>query len=176
LIFTKLGLCGEYALEPELCCDERGFFANSWNKKELKNKNLNSNILECNISFNKKKGTIRGLHFQKHPYEQVKIIRCTKGKIFDVALDLRKNSNTFLQSSALELSDTNHKLHYIPEGCAHGFQTLEDNSELFYQMSQFYFPKFSSGVKWDDPKFQIKWPLKPTVVSQKDKSWSIFKI
>jgi len=113
------------------------------------------------------------LHYQIRPYEQVKLIRCTKGKIFDVVVDLRPKSKTFLQWCGVTLSSQNHKMNYVPKGCAHGFQTLEDNTEVFYQISQLYKPKFSRGIRWNDEKIKIKWPLKPTIISDKDSSWKM---
>ena len=174
MIISKCNLPGEYILEPEKVEDERGFFANSWHEKEIKKNGLEPKLRECNISFNKKKGTIRGLHYQVSPYQQIKLIRCTRGRIFDVALDLRPISPTFLKWSSIELSSENYKMHLIPEGCAHGFQTLEDNSELFYQMTQFYMPKYTNGVKWNDKSFEISWPLEPTIISKKDSLWPSF--
>jgi len=117
---------------------------------------------------------MRGMHYQEPPYEEVKLVRCTKGKIFDVIIDLRKNSTTFKKWISVELSAENHKIIYVPEGFAHGFQTLEDNTEVFYQMSQFYNPDSARGVKWDDKAFNIKWPLKPTLLSEKDQSYEDF--
>jgi len=170
MIFKKTKIDNAIVIEPKKIRDRRGFFSPIWDLKIFKQNKLNYKIAECNASFNKKKGTIRGLHYQIKPYEQVKLIRCTKGKIFDVTVDLRPKSKTYLQWYGIRLSSQNHKMNYVPEGCAHGFQTLEDNTEVFYQQSQMYKPKFSRGVRWDDEKIKIKWPLKPTIISDKDSS------
>ena len=173
MIFKKTKIDNALVIEPEKIKDKRGFFSTTWDYKIFKQNKLNYNIAECNTSFNKKKGTLRGLHYQIKPYEEVKLIRCTKGKIFDVVVDLRPKSKTFLHWYGVILSSQNHKMNYVPKGCAHGFQTLENNTEVFYQMSQLYKPKFSRGVRWDDKKIKIKWPLKPTIISDKDSSWKM---
>jgi len=173
--FIKTKLAGAYIIELEKFEDERGFFINTWNKKKFEEKKLNVNLTECNIAFNKKKGTIRGLHYQVSPYEGAKLIRCTRGKIWDVTLDLRPNSETFKQWISVELSADNYKLNYIPEGCAHGYQSLEDNSEVLYLMSQVYMIEFERGIKYTDPTFNISFPLEKTIISKKDLSWELFK-
>jgi len=174
LIFTETKLKGSYIVDIEQINDERGFFARSWDKNIFDQKGLNSNLFQCNISFNKKKGTLRGMHFQEEPYQEAKLVRCTRGSVYEVMIDLRENSSTFKQWEAIELHSDNHKMLYIPEGFALGFQTLEDNTELFYQMSQFYMPKFSRGVRWNDEAFKISWPLDISVISQKDQSFNSF--
>ena len=170
MIFNETKLKGSYVIHIEKFEDERGFFATSWNNEILNQNNLNSKLTECNISFNKKKGTLRGLHYQLSPYEGTKIVRCIRGKTYDVILDLRPKSQTFKQWIATELSADNYYANYIPEGCAHGFQTLEDNTEVLYLMSQVYMPEYSCVVRWDDKAFGITWPIKPTVISKKDSS------
>ena len=175
MIFKKMNLEGVYLIESEKIEDERGFFARVWDSKKFLENNLNPKIVQCNISRTKLKGTIRGLHYQKNPFEENKLIRCTKGKIFDVLLDLRPTSKTFKKYEGFELSEDNHKMVYVPEGFAHGFQTLENNSEVFYQVSQWYTPSSESGIKWNDPAFQIKWPLDLAEISQKDQNWKLFK-
>jgi len=174
--FFETKLQGAYILEIDKAEDKRGFFANVWEKRIFKKRNLDINLTECNIAFNKKKGTIRGFHYQIKPYEGTKLIRCTRGKILDFTLDLRPKSKTFKQWISMELSQENHKLNYIPEGCAHGYQTLEDNSEVFYLMSQEYNPKFERGVKFSDPTFKISLPLEITTISEKDLSWESFNV
>ena len=169
--FTKIKLEGAYIIEPEKISDERGFFARVWDSKILNEKNLSSKITQCNISFNNLKGTIRGLHFQKKPFEEEKIVRCTRGKIFDVIVDLRKKSNTYLQYYNVELNETNQNMLFIPKGFAHGFQTLEDNCEVFYQMSEFYNSDKADGIRWDDKAINIKWPLQLTKISEKDQNY-----
>lgn len=173
MIFKKMKLDGVFVLEIEKIKDERGFFARSWDTEIFSKMNLKSQIIQCNISFNNTKGTIRGMHFQIKPYEEGKIVRCTKGEVFEVIIDLRENSETFLQWDSIKLTQDNHKMVYVPEGCALGFQTLENNTEIFYQMTQKFFPKFAKGLRWNDPKLGIKWPLPPTVISQKDKLWPL---
>jgi dTDP-4-dehydrorhamnose 3,5-epimerase len=175
MIFTKTKLSGAHIIEIEKCSDERGFFARTWDSKIFKKKGLNPNLVQCNISFNKEKGTVRGMHFQKSPYEEDKIIRCTKGKIYDIIIDLRKNSPTFTKWEGFELSEENYKMLYIPKGFAHGFQTIEKNSEIFYQMSEYFMPEYASGIIWNDPLLKIVWPLPISTISKKDLSYSNFK-
>jgi len=168
MIFKKTKIKGSFIIEPEKIKDARGFFALTWDNDEFKKNGLNSKLFECNTSFNKKKGTLRGLHYQITPYEGSKLVRCTRGKIFDVIVDLRPKSGTYLKWIGVKLSSNNYKMNYVPEGCAHGFQTLEDSTEVFYQMSQIYMSQYTRGVRWDDPTFNISWPLKPTIISKKD--------
>lgn len=175
MIFTETKLKGMFIIELEKHKDERGFFARTWDQKKISEFGLNPKIVQCNISFNKKKGTIRGMHYQIAPYEEAKLVSCTKGKIFDVAIDLRSKSKTFKEWIGSEISARNYNMLYIPEGFAHGFQTLEDNTEVFYQMSEFYMPEFARGIRWDDEAFQIKWPFKPPIISKKDLSFVPFK-
>ena len=175
MIFTELKLKGAFIIELEKNEDERGFFARTWDKKEFEKLGLNSKLVQCSISFNKKKGTLRGIHYQEVPYEEVKLVRCTKGKIFDVIVDLRQISKTFRQWMAIELNDENYKMIYIPKGFAHGFQTLENNTEVFYQMSQIYVPKHAKGLRWDDPTLGISWPIKTPIISNKDSSWELIR-
>jgi dTDP-4-dehydrorhamnose 3,5-epimerase len=171
MIFHETKLKGAFVIEIQKNQDERGFFARSWDKTSFERNNLNSNLIQCNISFNKKKGTIRGMHYQVEPYAETKIVRCTKGKIFDVIIDLREKSKTFNEWQGFELSAENYKMLYVPEGFAHGFQTLEDNTEIFYQMSQIHMPDYSRGIRYDDKRFQILWPLPNPTISQKDLIW-----
>ena len=171
---TETKLKGSFIIEPEKLIDERGFFARTWDKKIFEELGLNPKIIQCNISFNKVKGTIRGMHYQVAPYEEAKLVRCTKGKALEVMVDLRSHSSTYKQWLGVELSDENYKMIYVPEGFALGFQVLEDNTELFYQMSQAYMPEFGRGIRWNDPTINISWPLKPTVMSEKDSSLPLF--
>jgi len=175
MIFTETELTGAYIIEIEKLEDERGFFARTWDKKIFEENGLNSRVTQCDISFNKLKGTIRGMHFQIPPYEEAKIVNCIKGKIFDVIIDLRSGSGTYQKWVSVELSDQNKKMLYIPEGFAHGFQTLEDNTLVYYQISEVYSPEQARGVRWDDKAFQIEWPLKKTVISRKDLSYKPFR-
>ncbi|MGA9995462.1 MAG: dTDP-4-dehydrorhamnose 3,5-epimerase [Pyrinomonadaceae bacterium] len=158
MIFTETKLKGAFIIEPERLEDERGFFARSWSEREFAARGLSGKLDECNISFNKRKGILRGMHFQAAPFAQAKLVRCTMGAIYDVAVDLRSNSETFKQWVAVELTAENRLMFFIPEGFAHGFQTLSDNAEVFYQMSGVFHPQSASGVRWDDPAFAIEWP------------------
>ena len=169
-----LDIQGVFVIEIEKNHDSRGFFARSFDKKIFAELGLKSDFVQNNISFNKIKGTIRGMHYQKIPFQEAKLVRCVRGKVFEVVLDLRKDSKTYKKWVSEELSSNNFKLIYVPEGCALGFQTLEDETELFYQMSQYYNPEASVGVKWNDPVFNIKWPLEVTVISEKDSSFNLF--
>ncbi len=155
--------------------DERGFFARSFCQNDFNEHGLKVNVAQCNVSFNKKKGTLRGMHFQLPPKAEAKLVRCTRGKIYDVVIDLRTGSPTYCQWEAVELSADNYRALYIPEEFAHGFQTLEDNSEVFYQMFEFYAPEYASGVRWDDPAFGITWPLPGPIISERDQSYPAYK-
>lgn len=173
-MFTETKLNDVIIIEPEKLEDERGFFARMWDKKIFESNGLNPKIDQCSISFNKKKGTFRGMHYQHSPYEEDKLVRCTKGKIFDIIVDLRSSSSTYKQWKGFELSEENHKMVYVPKGFAHGFQTLTDNTEVFYQISQEFMPDYSRGFRWDDPTFEVKLPLEISVISKKDLSYEIF--
>lgn len=171
MIFSETKLSGAYVIDIKKIEDERGFFARIWDKNEFSKMGLNSEFVQTSISLNTKKGTIRGMHYQTKPYEETKIVRCTKGKIFDVIVDLRPDSKTFKDWFSVELSADNYKMLYVPKGIAHGFQTLEDSTEVTYQISQFYMPKFSKGIKWNDDTLNIKWPIKSIIISERDKSF-----
>lgn len=175
MIFTETKLKGAFIIEPERLDDERGFFARTWCQREFEARGLNTRLVQCNISFNKKKGTLRGMHYQAKPYEEAKLVRCTLGAIYDVIIDLYPDSPTFKQWVAVELNAENRKMFYIPEGMAHGFQTLADNTEVFYQMSEFYYPDYARGIRWNDPSFGIEWPIKQIIISSRDKSYPIFQ-
>lgn len=174
VIFVPTRLAGAFILEPEKQDDERGFFARTWCQREFEAHGLNPRLVQCSISFNKKKGTLRGLHFQAPPHEEAKLVRCTMGAIYDVILDLRGHSPTFKQHVAVVLSAENRRMLYVPEGLAHGFQTLEDHTEVFYQMSEFYVPGSAGGVRWDDPAFGIQWPAADRIISERDRSYPNF--
>ena len=162
-------LKGAYVIELEQLQDDRGFFARSFCKNEFKEHGLNPHIAQCNISYNRKKGTLRGMHYQISPYEEVKVVSCIRGAIYDVIIDLRPDSDTFRQWFAVNLTAENCVMLYIPEGLAHGFQTLQDNTVAFYQMSEFYHPECSRGVRWDDPAFGIVWPDDVQCIPERDK-------
>ncbi len=174
MIFIPTRLAGAFILEPEKQEDDRGFFARTWCQREFEAHGLNPRLVQCSISFNKKKGTLRGLHFQSAPHEEAKLVRCTMGAIYDVILDLRGHSPTFKEHVAVVLSAENRKMLYVPEGLAHGFQTLEDHTEVFYQMSEFYVPAPVGGVRWDDPAFGIQWPAADRIISERDRSYPDF--
>lgn len=158
MIFTETKLPGAFVIEPERFADVRGFFALSWSERDFAAHGLNPRLVECNISFNKKKGTLRGMHFQRAPRAQGKLVRCTMGAIYDVIVDLRAESPTFKQWIAVELTAENRRQLYIPEGFAHGFQTLSDDTEVLYQMTDVFAAECAAGVRWDDPAFGIEWP------------------
>jgi len=172
--FLETNLKGAYVIEIEPIVDHRGFFARSWCEQEFRDRGLNANLVQCNISFNLQKGTLRGMHYQSHPHEEAKLVRCTQGAIYDVIIDLRPVSPTFKQWFAVELSAANRQMIYIPEGFAHGFQTLEDNTEVFYQMAEFFHLESAQGIRWDDPAFRIKWINGSKVISQKDLSYPLW--
>ena len=174
MIFTETPLKDAYIIELERIEDERGFFARSWCAGEFEKHGLNPNLVQCNVSFNKKKGTLRGMHYQAAPHEEAKFVRCTKGALYDVIIDLRPDSPTFKHWFGVELTAENRKSFYIPEGFAHGFQTLEDDTEVFYQMSECYDPESARGVRYDDPAFGIAWPSSHITVSPKDNSYPLF--
>jgi dTDP-4-dehydrorhamnose 3,5-epimerase len=174
MIFTETRLKGAYIIELEKRWDDRGFFARSWCENEFAEHNLNPRLVQCNISFNKKKGTLRGMHYQAEPRAEAKLVRCTRGTIYDVIIDLRPNSPTFKQHAGEELTAESHKMLYAPEGFAHGFQALEDNSEVFYQMSEFYAPQHSRGVRWNDPVFGIVWPIREPIMLERDRNYPDF--
>ncbi len=166
--FFETNLKGSYIIELEKLEDERGFFTRIWDEEIFQNKELNSKLVQISFSFNKKKGTLRGMHFQEKPFEETKIVRCVKGKIFDVIIDLRSNSKTYKKWISIELNSNDLKMIYIPEGFAHGFQTLEDNTEVMYQMSNWFSPEHAKGIRWNDQEFNIKWPINEPIISKKD--------
>ena len=169
--FFETELKGSYIIELEKLEDERGFFTRIWDKKKIQDKGLDSDLVQMSFSFTKKKGTLRGMHFQKKPFEETKLVRCTRGKIFDVIIDLRPESNTYKKWIGVELKSDDLKMLYIPEGFAHGFQTLEDDTEVFYQMSNWFSPEHVRGIRWNDKEFDIKWPIKCSIISKKDTAY-----
>ncbi|MDD2901691.1 MAG: dTDP-4-dehydrorhamnose 3,5-epimerase [Syntrophales bacterium] len=171
MIFTELRLPGAFLIHQERAEDARGFFARFWCTREFAAHGLNPALVQCNLSFNVKKGTLRGLHYQKAPNGEAKLVTCFQGAIYDVIVDLRPDSPTYGQWLAVELTGENLLSLYIPEGLAHGFQTLEDRTLVFYQMSEFYQPDSAMGVRWDDPLFGIVWPMEVTTISSKDNSY-----
>ena len=176
MLFTETELSGVFIIDIQKISDPRGFFARGWCQHEFEEHDIKSSIAQVNISFNQQKGTLRGLHYQSAPHEETKLVRCTKGGIFDVAVDLRNSSTTYGKWVGVELTADNHRMLLVPEGFAHGFQTLEDNSEVFYQVSKFYAPDAEKGARYDDPAFGITWPLSVSVISDKDKNWPLVKL
>jgi len=171
MIFTELALKAAYLIEPERLEDSRGFFARTFCAREFAARGLNPAVSQCNVSYNHRCGTLRGLHYQAAPHEEAKLVRCTAGAVFDVIVDIRPSSPTFKQWLAVELSADNRRMLYVAEGFAHGFQTLVDGSELFYQMSRPYVPEAASGICWDDPDLGIEWPpVGDRVISSRDLS------
>jgi dTDP-4-dehydrorhamnose 3,5-epimerase len=171
VIFTETRLKGAFAIELERLEDERGFFARTWCQQEAEAVGLKPHWVQCNISYNRVKGTLRGMHYQAAPHEEAKLIRCTMGAIYDVIIDLRPESPTCQQHIGMVLSAQNRRTLYVPEGFAHGFLTLDDNTEVFYQMSEFYAPECARGVRWNDPAFGIEWPAEVQVISDRDSSY-----
>jgi dTDP-4-dehydrorhamnose 3,5-epimerase len=163
-----LPLSGAYLIELELVADERGFFARTWCAEEFQRLGLNPKLAQCSISSNTRRGTLRGMHFQAEPYAEAKLIRCCSGAIYDVIVDLRPTSPTYCRWSAAELTSANHKMLYVPEGFAHGFQTLVDNTQVFYQISATYQPEYARGIRWNDPAFGIEWPISQPILSARD--------
>jgi dTDP-4-dehydrorhamnose 3,5-epimerase len=173
LRFTPTPLAGAYVVELERLEDERGFFARSFCQDEFRRHGLKHAIAQCNVSWNRRRGTLRGLHFQAAPHEEAKVVRCTRGAVWDVIVDLREGSPTRLRWHAQELNADNRLAFYVPEGFAHGFQTLADDSEVLYQMSESYHPGLARGLLWDDPKLGIRWPLPDPILSPRDRSYAL---
>lgn len=174
MIFQKTKLNDVHIVKLEALTDERGFFARSWCKQEFSDQGLVNDCVQTNLSFNKSKGTLRGMHYQAEPHGEVKLVRCMKGAIYDVVIDLREQSSTYLGWLGVELNDENRDMLYIPKGFAHGFLTLRDNTEVFYQMSEFYKPDAARGLKYDDPTFNIQWPIAVQEIAEKDRAWPDF--
>lgn len=175
MIFAETPLAGAFVIEPERLEDTRGFFARTWCEREFEARGLETRIAQCSTSFNKKKGTLRGMHYQVPPAAETKIIRCTRGSLYDVIIDLRSGSPTFTRHFAAVLTAENCKMLYVPTGFAHGFQTLEDDTEVLYQMSEFYSPDHARGVRWDDPVFAIRWPENERTIVERDGSYPDFR-
>jgi dTDP-4-dehydrorhamnose 3,5-epimerase len=174
VIFEKTNLQDAYLIKVEKRSDQRGFFARMWCRKEFEEHGLVSQVVQTNISYNIKKGTIRGMHFQIDPYQETKLVRCTRGAIYDVIIDLRPDSPTYGEWTGVELSADNYRMFFVPKNFAHGFQTLVDDTEVTYQVTEFYTPGAERGLRYDDPVFAIVWPLPVSVISDKDKSWPAF--
>ena len=175
MIFRDTGIDGAWVIEAERLGDERGFFARTWDTHEFAERGLNPRLVQCSISYNQARGTLRGLHYQAAPHEEAKLVRCTAGAIFDVVVDLRPDSSTFRGWFGVELSAENRLALFVPEGCAHGFLTLDDDCEVHYQVSEFYAPEAARGVRWNDPAFAIKWPAEVVVMNDRDRSYPDFQ-
>ena len=175
MIFTETALAGAYVIEPERLGDERGFFARTFCAEAFAARGLAMTFAQQSVSFNARKGTLRGMHYQASPYEEAKLIRCTMGAVLDVILDLRPGAATFKQWVAVELSAANRRMLYVPKGLAHGFVTLADETELFYQMTEPYHPGMARGVRWNDPAFGIAWPIAEPILSDRDRAFPDFE-
>lgn len=173
MTFTETPLAGAFVIDIERRADDRGFFARSWCDREFADHGLSTVIKQANVSFNVKRGTLRGMHFQLAPHEEVKVVRCTRGSLVDVIIDLRPGSATYGKWFAVELTADNHRMLYIPEQFAHGYQTLEDNTDLMYLVSKPYAPTHASGVRYNDPAFGITWPLPVSMISPADAGWPL---
>lgn len=176
MIITPIHVDGAYLIELNKLSDERGFFARAFCSNEFSDQGLKTNFVQANLSGNNQKNTVRGLHMQKEPHSEVKLVRCIRGAIFDAFVDLRPNSPTFGKWAGAELTQDNRKMLYIPEGCAHGYQTLCDDTEVMYMVSAFYHAESERGYRWDDPSFGIDWPEKQqAILSEKDKAWPLYE-
>jgi dTDP-4-dehydrorhamnose 3,5-epimerase len=172
--FNKTKLDGAWLINIEKVEDERGFFARTFCQNEFREHGLNPNLVQCNISYNKKRGTLRGMHFQAYPHQEVKLVQCIRGSMYDVIVDLRPASPTYQQYISVTLSAQEHNILYVPEGFGHGFITLEDDVEIFYQMSEFHVPAAARGFRWNGPTFNIQWPAQPEIISERDANYPDF--
>ncbi len=175
MIFVEINLQGAFVVRVQRFEDDRGFFARTWCRREFEARGLVSHLVQCSISFNRRKGTLRGMHFQAAPFQEAKLVRCTRGSLYDVIIDLRPRSPTFKQHVGVVLSADNRDALYVPEGVAHGFQTLEDNTEVFYQMTEFYAPEYGRGVRWNDPAFGIQWPDSEPTLLERDSNYPDYR-
>jgi dTDP-4-dehydrorhamnose 3,5-epimerase len=174
MIFKPTGLPGAFVIEPERLEDMRGHFARTYCEKEFQAHGLETRIVQCSVSFNRRKGTLRGMHYQVAPFEEEKLVRCTRGAIYDVIIDLRRDSRAFKKHFAVELDQQNGKALYIPKGCAHGFQTLADDTEVCYQISQFSSSEHARGVRWNDQAFGVSWPEAERTMIERDRTYPDF--
>jgi len=174
MVFTETPLKGAYLVDVERRVDSRGFFGRAWCQQEFEGQKLTAHLTQANIGFSEKRGTLRGMHYQATPYQEVKLVRCTMGAIYDVIIDLRPDSPSYRQWFGVELTAETRRMLYVPEGCAHGYQTLADASEVFYQTSQFYSPEWARGVRYDDPQFGISWPTEVRTISDADSNWPLY--
>lgn len=173
MTFTESKLAGAWIIEAKTIHDERGGFAVVWSAEDFSRRGLDTSLAQCNLAWNYRRGTLRGMHFQVKPFEQAKVVRCTRGALLDVIVDLRPDSRTYCESDSVELTAENYKMIYVPVGFAHGYLTLADGTEAYYHASERYAPNHEHGVRWDDPAFDIQWPFEPVVVSAKDREWPL---
>lgn len=176
MIFSETKLKDAYLIEVQKFEDNRGFFGRTFCQKELEKLGLSARVAQANVSYNKRKGTLRGMHYQEAPYGETKLVRCTRGAILDVIIDVRPGSSTYKQWIGVELTQGNYTMLYVPENFAHGFQTLADDTEVIYQVSQFYTPGSERGIRYNDPAFGIDWPLEVSVISDKDAGWPDYQV
>jgi dTDP-4-dehydrorhamnose 3,5-epimerase len=175
MTFTETPLAGAFTIDPRLIRDPRGFFTEVWSKSEFERRGLETGLVQTSLSWNARKGTLRGMHFQTEPFGQAKTVRCTRGSMLDVIVDLRPDSPTYCRWTSVELSADTHRMLYIPRGFAHGYLTLTDDVEMNYHVSAAYAPDHAVGVRWDDPAFGIEWPFEPTVIADRDRTWPLFR-
>jgi dTDP-4-dehydrorhamnose 3,5-epimerase len=176
MIFRETRLKGAFEIDLKRIEDDRGFFARSFCRNEFEAQQLKTGIAQCNVSYNKHNGTLRGMHYQVQPHEEAKLVSCVVGAVFDVVVDLRRKSPTFMDWLGVELGAETNKVLYIPEGFAHGFETLRDDTVVCYKMFEFYHPECARGIRWDDPAFDFDWPSVPEIISEKDRSYTDFEI
>ena len=169
MIFKELEIPGVFLITMEPFEDERGYFSRTFCQREFSDHGLVGDFVQCNVSYNLKRGTLRGMHWQLDPYAETKLVSCLRGSIYDVALDVREDSPTYGQWVAAELSEKNHQMLYIPKGLAHGFQSLEDDTLVYYHMDEFYMPDYAQAIRYDDPRFSIRWPIEDKILSEKDR-------
>jgi dTDP-4-dehydrorhamnose 3,5-epimerase len=174
MTFTETPLSGAFVIRPKQLADDRGSFARTWCRSEFEARGLETKIAQCSTSLNRKKGTLRGLHYQARPFGETKLVRCTRGSIYDVIVDLRPTSPTFMRHFGVVLTADERTMIHVPAGLAHGFQTLENHTEVFYQISEFYSPGFARGVRWNDPAFGIQWPADERIMSDQDRNYPDF--
>jgi dTDP-4-dehydrorhamnose 3,5-epimerase len=175
MIFTPTPITGVFVIDLEPHTDQRGFFARAWCEREFHDYGLNPRLVQCNVSWNQCRGTLRGMHYQQAPWAETKVVRCIHGALYDVVVDIRPDSPTYKQSWGVELTATNRKALYIPDGCAHGFLTLAEHTEVFYHMSEYFQPDAARGFRWNDPTFSIHWPADISVISERDRTYPDFR-
>ena len=175
MTFHETRLPGVFEIQLEPKADDRGFFARTWCRAEFEAQGLHPRLVQCSVSFNTRKGTLRGMHYQAPPHAEAKLVRCTRGAIYDVVIDLRPDSTTYKKWTAVDLTSDKRNMMYVPLGCAHGFLTLTDESEVFYQMSEFYCAEAARGVRWNDPTFRVTWPGPVQVISERDRTYPDFE-